>query len=226
MHANQVAHRDLKPQNILLDDENNVKIADFGLSNIMKDGIYLYSSCGTLDFAAPELIKGSHYDGMFVDIWSLGVILFMLLTGNLPFADNHRRRMCVRIMNAKYEMPETLDNEAKDLIYRMLQVDPLNRITIPEIKQHAWFVKKLKLFQVVDNLNFMYGSKSKIDKEVVHEIAISDKLNPGKIPEKDVEILIREGKSKDFCIIYDFLDNIKLARMYREKLENIKSKKI
>ena len=158
----------------------------------MQDGIYLYSSCGTLDFAAPELIKGSHYDGMFVDIWSLGVILFMLLTGKLPFADNHRRRMCTRIITGKYEIPETLDDEAKDLIYRMLQVEPLNRITIPEIKQHAWFTKKLKLFQVIDNLNFIYGNKRKIDNEIIHEIYSSEKLNPKKESEEQIFNLIKK----------------------------------
>ena len=79
MHTHQVSHRDLKPENILLDGDNNVKLADFGLSNIMKDGIFLYSSCGSPNYAAPELISGKYYNGASIDIWSCGDIRHRIL---------------------------------------------------------------------------------------------------------------------------------------------------
>ena len=86
-HFNLVAHRDLKPWNILLDDNNVVKIADFGLSNLMKDGKLLKTNCGSLNYAAPEIIGRKSYEGTTVDIWSCGVILFTMLVGALPFDD-------------------------------------------------------------------------------------------------------------------------------------------
>jgi carbon catabolite-derepressing protein kinase len=86
-HRHKVAHRDLKPENLLLDDQLNVKIADFGLSNIMHDGSFLKTSCGSPNYAAPEVINGKLYAGPEVDVWSCGVILYVLLCGRLPFDD-------------------------------------------------------------------------------------------------------------------------------------------
>jgi 5'-AMP-activated protein kinase catalytic alpha subunit len=84
-HFNLVAHRDLKPENILLDSGFNVKIADFGLSNLMKDGKFLKTSCGSLNYAAPEILLHKNYEGTSVDVWSCGIILYTLLFGALPF---------------------------------------------------------------------------------------------------------------------------------------------
>ena len=84
-HLNLVCHRDLKPENILLDDNKIVKIADFGLSNLMKDGKLLKTSCGSLNYAAPEIIGHRYYEGTSLDVWSCGVILFTMLAGSLPF---------------------------------------------------------------------------------------------------------------------------------------------
>ena len=88
-HRYGVVHRDLKPENLLLDDKLNVKIADFGLSNMMTDGEFLRTSCGSPNYAAPEVISGKLYAGPEVDIWSCGVILYALLCGTLPFDDEH-----------------------------------------------------------------------------------------------------------------------------------------
>ncbi len=84
-HFNLVAHRDLKPENILLDSGLNVKIADFGLSNLMKDGKFLKTSCGSLNYVAPEIISHKNYEGTSIDVWSCGIILYTLLFGVLPF---------------------------------------------------------------------------------------------------------------------------------------------
>ena len=87
-HRNMVVHRDLKPENLLLDSKNNVKIADFGLSNVMRDGHFLKTSCGSPNYAAPEVISGKLYSGPEVDVWSCGVIMYALLFGKPPFEDN------------------------------------------------------------------------------------------------------------------------------------------
>ena len=86
-HRHKIVHRDLKPENLLLDDNLNVKIADFGLSNLLEDGKFLKTSCGSPNYAAPEVIAGRVYAGPEVDIWSCGVILYVLLCGRLPFDD-------------------------------------------------------------------------------------------------------------------------------------------
>lgn len=88
-HRHKIVHRDLKPENLLLDMNLNVKIADFGLSNIMTDGNFLKTSCGSPNYAAPEVIGGKLYAGPEVDVWSCGVILFVLLCGKLPFDDDY-----------------------------------------------------------------------------------------------------------------------------------------
>lgn len=88
-HRHKIVHRDLKPENLLLDSNLNVKIADFGLSNIMTDGNFLKTSCGSPNYAAPEVIGGKLYSGPEVDVWSCGVILFVLLCGKLPFDDEY-----------------------------------------------------------------------------------------------------------------------------------------
>jgi len=88
-HKHGVVHRDLKPENLLLDEDNNIKIADFGLANFLMDGNFLDTSCGSPNYAAPEVISGRMYAGPEVDIWSCGVILYALLCGRLPFDDEN-----------------------------------------------------------------------------------------------------------------------------------------
>ncbi|ETM52793.1 CAMK/CAMKL/AMPK protein kinase, partial [Phytophthora nicotianae] len=138
-HFHRIVHRDLKPENLLLDADNNIKIADFGLSNSMEDGDFLRTSCGSPNYAAPEVISGSLYAGPEVDVWSCGVILYALLCGSLPFDDESIPNLFKKIRGGMYSLPSHLSEMARDLIPRMLVVDPMKRITIPEIRQHPWF---------------------------------------------------------------------------------------
>ncbi|EMC92524.1 hypothetical protein BAUCODRAFT_54267, partial [Baudoinia panamericana UAMH 10762] len=142
-HRHKIVHRDLKPENLLLDEHLNVKIADFGLSNIMTDGNFLKTSCGSPNYAAPEVISGKLYAGPEVDVWSCGVILYVLLVGRLPFDDEYIPALFKKIAQGNYMVPNYLSSGAVRLIKRMLQVNPVNRITVPEIRQDPWFMKDL-----------------------------------------------------------------------------------
>jgi carbon catabolite-derepressing protein kinase len=138
-HRHKIVHRDLKPENLLLDDQLNVKIADFGLSNFMSDGNFLKTSCGSPNYAAPEVISGKLYAGPEVDVWSCGVILYVMLCGRLPFDDEFIPALFKKISNGVYTIPNYLSPGAKNLLTKMLVVNPLNRITIHEIMQDEWF---------------------------------------------------------------------------------------
>ncbi|KAF9275648.1 Protein kinase [Mortierella alpina] len=138
-HRHKIVHRDLKPENLLLDPSMNVKIADFGLSNIMTDGDFLKTSCGSPNYAAPEVISGKLYAGPEVDVWSCGVILYVMLCGRLPFDDDYIPLLFKKINGGIYSLPSFLSPETKYLLTSMLVVDPLKRITIAEIRQNAWF---------------------------------------------------------------------------------------
>lgn len=142
-HRHKIVHRDLKPENLLLDDQLNVKIADFGLSNIMTDGNFLKTSCGSPNYAAPEVISGKLYAGPEVDVWSCGVILYVLLCGRLPFDDEYIPNLFKKISQGNFTVPSYLSSGAVRLIKKMLQTNPVNRATIYEIRQDPWFVKDL-----------------------------------------------------------------------------------
>jgi serine/threonine protein kinase len=142
-HFQKIVHRDLKPENLLLDANKNIKLADFGLSNLMRDGEFLRTSCGSPNYAAPEVISGHLYAGPEVDVWSCGVILYALLCGSLPFDDESIPNLFRKIKSGMYKLPTHLSQLSKNLIPRMLEVDPMKRITIPEIRLHPWFQHKL-----------------------------------------------------------------------------------
>ena len=150
-HRLKIVHRDLKPENLLLDDNLNVKIADFGLSNIMTDGNFLKTSCGSPNYASPEVISGKLYAGPEVDVWSCGVILYVMLCRRLPFDDESIPVLFKNISNGVYTLPKFLSPGAANLIKKMLIVNPLNRITVDEIFEDEWFKVDLQEYLLPKN---------------------------------------------------------------------------
>ncbi|KAM9913977.1 hypothetical protein OXX69_001069 [Metschnikowia pulcherrima] len=141
LHEFNICHRDLKPENLLLDFNKNIKIADFGMAALEIDKKLLETSCGSPHYASPEIVAGKNYHGAPSDIWSCGIILFALLTGHLPFDDENIRKLLMKVQNGKFIMPKDISSEAKDLISRMLQVNPRDRISIEHILAHPLMKK-------------------------------------------------------------------------------------
>ncbi|GMK57787.1 hypothetical protein CspeluHIS016_0406210 [Cutaneotrichosporon spelunceum] len=142
-HRHHIVHRDLKPENLFLDSHNNIKIGDFGLSNLMTDGDFLKTSCGSPNYAAPEVISGKLYSGPEIDVWSAGVIMYVLLCGKLPFDDDHIPSLFKKIESGRYTMPTHVSKEAQHVLQRMLVVDPVKRATIAEIRKMPFFTEHL-----------------------------------------------------------------------------------
>ncbi|EEA05749.1 5'-AMP-activated protein kinase catalytic subunit alpha-1, putative [Cryptosporidium muris RN66] len=145
-YINRICHRDLKPENILLDKQCNIKIGDFGLSSYIYDGNFLRTSCGSPNYAAPEVVSGKAYSGPEIDIWSCGVILYALLCGSLPFDDENVSNLFRKIRNGIFNMPGHISDAGKSLIAKMLTVDPSQRINYKEIRRHPWFRKNLPFY--------------------------------------------------------------------------------
>ncbi|PON57269.1 Calcium/calmodulin-dependent/calcium-dependent protein kinase [Parasponia andersonii] len=145
-HSRGVSHRDLKPENLLLDENGDLKVSDFGLSalpeQLRNDGL-LHTQCGTPAYVAPEVLRKKGYDGAKADIWSCGVILYVLLAGYLPFQDENVMKMYRRVFKGDYEFPQWFSEDAKRLISKLLVVDPAKRISIPEIMKSPLFQKGL-----------------------------------------------------------------------------------
>lgn len=143
-HSRGVSHRDLKPENLLLDEGGNLKVSDFGLSalpeQLRNDGL-LHTRCGTPAYVAPEVLRKKGYDGAKADIWSCGVILYVLLAGFLPFQDENIMKMYNKVFKSEYEFPPWFSHESKRLISKLLVADPDRRISIPVIMRVPWFMK-------------------------------------------------------------------------------------
>ena len=135
----KIAHRDLKPENLLLDKKKNIKLVDFGLSNIYKNNELLSTACGSPSYAAPEMLSGNKYNGLNVDIWSSGIVLYAMICGKLPFEDKDNTILYKKIKQGIFKIPEFISDNAKDFLHRILNVDPEKRYNIEQIKIHPWF---------------------------------------------------------------------------------------
>ena len=187
LHNQNITHRDIKIDNLLLDRNLDLKLIDFGLSTRYRDDRLLNQPCGTVVYAAPEVLDCKEYHGMLADVWSSGIVLFGMLSGFLPFGDPDDEVNKKLVLKGKIEMPKFFSKEAKDLLKHMLDLNPLTRYTLEEIMSHPWFNKnKFKLIpgitigmnripidEKIVNLCVTYN----MDKNRVRNSVINNKFN-------------------------------------------------
>ncbi|XP_069366540.1 MAP/microtubule affinity-regulating kinase 4 isoform X4 [Paralichthys olivaceus] len=137
-HTKKIVHRDLKAENLLLDADANIKIADFGFSNEFTLGNKLDTFCGSPPYAAPELFQGKKYDGPEVDVWSLGVILYTLVSGSLPFDGQNLKELRERVLRGKYRVPFYMSTDCEGILRRFLVLNPAKRCTLEQVMKDKW----------------------------------------------------------------------------------------
>ncbi|XP_051899032.1 serine/threonine-protein kinase BRSK2-like isoform X4 [Pristis pectinata] len=138
-HSHSICHRDLKPENLLLDEKNNIRIADFGMASLQVGDSLLETSCGSPHYACPEVIRGEKYDGRRADVWSCGVILFALLVGALPFDDDNLRQLLEKVKRGVFHMPHFIPPDCQSLLRGMIEVDAEKRLSLEQIQKHSWY---------------------------------------------------------------------------------------
>ena len=172
IHSKNIVHRDIKLENILIDLNNNIKICDFGVSKRIHSNSILEDQCGTPVYMAPEIIKNEGYKGFPVDIWSAGVSLYLMLSGNIPFNKTSKHTLQEDILNSTYPPITGISNEADDLLRGLLDKNPSTRLTVDEVLVHPWlrdeeFDKNTKLnlnkYHLFTNAEMVLLSKTHID---------------------------------------------------------------
>ncbi|KAH0454526.1 hypothetical protein IEQ34_016450 [Dendrobium chrysotoxum] len=254
-HSRGVYHRDLKPENLLLDVNGLLKVSDFGLSalpqQVREDGL-LHTTCGTPNYVAPEVINNKGYDGAKADLWSCGVILFILMAGYLPFEDSNLMILYKKIFKADFTCPAWFSTSVKKLIKRILDPNPQTRMTMAEVIENEWFKKGYQppSFETaeisLDDVNAIFDESEESANLVVEQrverpsqmnafelISTSQGLNLGSLFEKQMGLVQRETRFASKLPAEEILSKIEEAakplgfssekRNYKLKLEGEKS---
>ena len=212
-NTKHIIHRDLKPENILLNDNKDVQISDFGLSQCFtKDKPFVYSGAGSIAYAAPEVLRGGACSTLS-DIWSLGVILYFIVCGYLPFVDNNKQILVEKILNNEVVFPRNLTENLLDLLKRMLRKNPSERISITEVIEHPWLKDSGEMKMVnftVKNFKSLYSVSHK---------SIIDKLNDIGADIDRLQEDISSGKSSNVTCYYYHLLKKYLFKNSNEKIQ-------
>ena len=161
-HKQSILHRDIKLDNILLAKGTSIKICDFGVSRFVKPGQMIREQCGTPAYIAPEILIDKGYEGCFADVWSLGVLLYAIITGGMPFLGDDIDELHQAVVSGKFSLPAFLTDGAKDLITKLLKLNPYSRILIEDVENHPWFgnTKKLEDQLTPNSKSLRSGSNS------------------------------------------------------------------
>lgn len=178
LHQNKIVHRDLKTDNLLLDRNKNIRLIDFGLSNICKGDSLFSTACGTASYAPPEVISAKSY-GFSVDIWSAGIVLFAMCTGRLPFYEANTKKMYEKILYQEPVFPTTMSPSLVDLLRKMLTKNPESRITIEEITKHPWFLQSQIDYSQIKVRELDMSLVQKLSNYGYDQIELLDKLQNG-----------------------------------------------
>ena len=187
LHSQNITHRDIKIDNLLLDRNLDLKLIDFGLSTKYRDDRLLSQPCGTVVYAAPEVLDCKEYHGMLADVWSSGIVLFGMLSGFLPFGDPDDEVNKKLVLQGNIEIPKFFSREVTDLLRHMLDINPLTRYTLEEIMAHPWFnkskfslipgiiigINRIPIDEKIVNLCVTYNA----DKDKVRNSVINNKFN-------------------------------------------------
>ncbi|XP_022693053.1 serine/threonine-protein kinase SIK3-like isoform X2 [Varroa jacobsoni] len=207
-HERHVVHRDLKAENLLLDSDMNIKIADFGFSNFFTPGAPLSTWCGSPPYAAPELFEGREYDGPKADIWSLGVVLYVLVCGALPFDGGTLQMLRSRVLSAKFRIPYFMTTDCEELIRHMLVIEPERRYTTDQILLHRWMRgpqgsrPPSPLLETQNSVSSDNGSASS-DEE--NELIIEHMLQIPNSTRDDIVTSVRENRFDNYAAIFHLL---------------------
>ena len=211
LHSQNIAHRDIKIDNMLLDRNRDLKLVDFGLSTKYPDDNLLDQPCGTVVYAAPEVLQGREYHGMLADVWSSGIVLYGMLSGYLPFGEQDDDINRQNIITGRVRYPSYFSDCVKDLLMHMLDLDPMTRYTLQEVRNHPWF--NLLDYKLIPGIIIGYNIipvDEKIlnlcvtynyDKEKVRDSVINNKYNSESAL---YYLLIKKLQKKGFTSVSDF----------------------
>ncbi|KAK5868634.1 hypothetical protein PBY51_009631 [Eleginops maclovinus] len=210
-HNRNIVHRDLKAENLLLDGHMNIKIADFGFGNFFQPGEPLATWCGSPPYAAPEVFEGQQYEGPQLDIWSMGVVLYVLVCGALPFDGPTLPVLRQRVLEGRFRIPYFMTEDCEHLIRRMLVLDPSKRLSVAQIKEHKWMalyapVQRPVLYQqpLSDGGEAAVGEYSEQVLRLMHSLGIDQ--------HKTVESLQNKSYNHFAAIYYLLVERLKAHR--------------
>ncbi|XP_050299463.1 SNF-related serine/threonine-protein kinase [Anthonomus grandis grandis] len=209
-HQLHVVHRDLKPENVVFFKKLGVvKLTDFGFSNKFYPGQKLETSCGSLAYSAPEILLGDSYDAPAVDVWSLGVILYMLVCGQAPFQEANDSETLTMIMDCKYNVPAHVSQECRDLISRMLVRNPEKRAPLKEISTHEWLKSDHEDVSATDNLTLPLVSREQLSEED-HNFIVQKIVNGNIATKEEIQDCLDRNEYNHITATYYLLAERKL----------------